>query len=193
MKNKSGWFFTVVFFAFIILSLSSCTCFALVKGRSSGTEETIEAFCIGVWILSAISLVAYWLGITDDSVGGHHYKDVQVDNGKWHTIHTYNPEEARRIHGSGTEERGNRWADNIVLWGGILSLFFVQFDLLRSWVGSTKNIVYVIIVGAIIFELFCLFDFFKRNITSIRYLMYGFCAIDLVIGGVINVFRWLFS
>lgn len=174
-----------------VFSLSSCTAGVLLYHSSSDTSMIVRWICMTIWALSVIWLLLYIFGRMDDSIYRHNFKQVKVDGGKWHDIET--SEHVGFVPGTGSEERGVRWANNGLLTAIYIMLFLGQYLLFESWIGDVKNIVYVLIVGGILFELILIFDFLKRNIASIKYLLWTFCAVDFVVGSIIGVIKWLFS
>lgn len=183
MKNFPNWLSSIILILLVIPVLSSCTCCAL-KSYDGG----LFTFLVAVWIMAIGLLIAHTVGAGDDVVGGFHEHYYKVGQGEWKTIRTYNPEETRTVKGTGSEERGREYMLVFIY----IFLFVVQFFPLKAMIGDAKNIIYVLLAVAIFIELACLSEFINRNLLSIKYIAISICAIDLVIGGVIIIFKWLF-
>lgn len=99
--------------------------FIMVDGDDGFTHfTTFSIFLIAVWIFALLSAFFTFLGVCDDTVGGHHI--IWVD-GKMH--HIVNSDEVTVLSGTGSIERGNRWGNNVLS----ILIYVILFILLCMW------------------------------------------------------------
>lgn len=139
-----------------------------------------------LWFLALPSALLYLFGSTDD-IGGVKNYDVIVD-GKRHNVTDYS--ESYSLSGTGSSDRGHRWADIIVFLIFSIIIYCILYRWITGWFDELNMLFKVVIGGGIIVLLYNLRGILLPISSLAKYISWAFCSIDFILG--ILVTLWIY-
>ena len=152
----------------------------LIPSRKDNFMLTLTGF---MWFLGLVSAFLYFLGRTDD-VGGVKNYTVKID-GKSHSITDYSG--AYTMHGTGSVERGNSWAERIICFLFCLYIYCLLYNWITGWFDDPRMLIKVIIGGGIIWGLYCIWGILLPIANLVKYISWVFCTIDFILGVIVTL------
>ena len=155
-------------------------------GANDHTYSFTSSIIGSIWFIAIVSLLAFSRGAINDTAGVKNY-DIEVD-GKRHNVTDYSGE--YEIKDTGSVERGERWANNIITFVFCLVIFYILYNWIKGCFDSINLFFKVVIGGGIIYALYCWWDTIHSFTKPIIYISFAFCAIDFCLG--VLVMLWIY-